>query len=696
MEYSPTAASDRDSSRLSAEARPYRSHRFPACERCRKRKLRCSVDIAGQPCNSCRNASVQCIQPQKEQASSSEAVSQRRESLGHAHANRPAKRRQLRPNDESPGRSNVPGKAQLHYQHNLLSSFQRGHDTSSAAHVSQEETGEASGSKSTMFVGPVMAEDVQMIQNYMSSQGRLQSGSGNRVYDTVSDNPKDPVLCLTVPRRREGLSLNNRPGEKQREILEQILGPFADDVVDIYFEYVHPSFPVMDEEHFLHLYKTGNKSLSAAMVCDLLASSLIYWHRSERLRPHPRPSMQYAWNLAVAALQEEFLAPGMSTIHAALLDLNGRPTTSITGNTITSSRTVGLSHILGLNRDPQTWKISDAEKFMRIRLWWGVLIHDHWSSFAHGTPTLISRNQYDVPIPTVAALITPGRDSSQRIKSAQCFIALCMLTEILGEILPLVYYRRQRASSEVSRLLRRFETDLDNWEECEPAVTVLRDGNDNQSFGGSSSLRLGFLATKMLICRISFRNATHSTEGGLLEARQYSQAVLRGSAISIVTFLCSLKAHRLYEFWSPYSAYHIGSAALIALRCAIEASDPIIAARCKSSLMDLVHWLRNAKEQERWDLADICLATCEGPILRLRDGDVASGLDHTPRGSSSLRPVRPDLGSNVYQGTTTGIDLGVFDQNGYNWGLHTGPSVLDTQNNVNGFEYPWADLWDSF
>lgn len=76
------------------------------------------------------------------------------------------------------------------------------------------------------------------------------------------------------------------------------------------------------------------------------------------------------------ALQEEFLAPGMSTVHAALLDLNGRPTTSITGNTINSGRTVGLSHILGLNRDPWTWKVSESEKNTRVRLWWGVLIHD--------------------------------------------------------------------------------------------------------------------------------------------------------------------------------------------------------------------------------------------------------------------------------------------------------------------------------
>jgi hypothetical protein len=147
-----------------------------------------------------------------------------------------------------------------------------------------------------------------------------------------------------------------------------------------YFAYIHPSFPVMDEKHFLHLYNTRNESLSAALVCDIIASSLVYWHRSEKLQQQPCPDLQYVWNLAVAALQEEFLAPGMSTVHAALLDLNGRPTTSITGNTINCGRTIGLSHILGLNRDPLTWRISEAEKNMRVRLWWGVLIHDRCRS----------------------------------------------------------------------------------------------------------------------------------------------------------------------------------------------------------------------------------------------------------------------------------------------------------------------------
>lgn len=105
--------------------------------------------------------------------------------------------------------------------------------SSSSIAAAPDQT-ETAGSKSSMIVGPVMAEDVQMIETYMSSSNRQQPVTGGQRYDTVSDNPDDPVLYLSVPRRRQGLAANNRPGEKQREILEQILGPLVHDVVALY------------------------------------------------------------------------------------------------------------------------------------------------------------------------------------------------------------------------------------------------------------------------------------------------------------------------------------------------------------------------------------------------------------------------------------------------------------------------------
>jgi hypothetical protein len=112
-------------------------------------------------------------------------------------------------------------------------------------------------------------------------------------------------------------------------------------------------------------------------MCEIYAISLLYWNPSN-LRGHPRPDPDYFWNLAVAALHEEFLNPGLSTIPSALIDLVGRPSLWLTGNAINSGRTIALAHTLGLNRNPRKWRIDPTEQNFRIRVWWGIVIHDRW------------------------------------------------------------------------------------------------------------------------------------------------------------------------------------------------------------------------------------------------------------------------------------------------------------------------------
>jgi hypothetical protein len=144
-----------------------------------------------------------------------------------------------------------------------------------------------------------------------------------------------------------------------------------------YFDRIHPWFPVLEMSTFV-LGVQRRSSVSSALVCDLYAASLIYWHTSPELTRHPPPDIAYSSNLAVAALQEEFLSPRLDTIAAAILHMSSRPVASNTDNVLTSGRAVALSHSLGLNRDPSAWNILDQEKRARVVLWWGVLIHDRW------------------------------------------------------------------------------------------------------------------------------------------------------------------------------------------------------------------------------------------------------------------------------------------------------------------------------
>lgn len=121
--------------------------------------------------------------------------------------------------------------------------------------------------------------------------------------------------------------------------------------------------------------------LPHALVCEVYAVSLVSWHLSEELvaaRRRP-PDVRYIWNLTVSATQEDFMSPSFSTVLACILDLLGRPITSITYNAINVGSTVALAHSLGLNRDPSSWSLNERQKSLRVRAWWGLLIHDYWS-----------------------------------------------------------------------------------------------------------------------------------------------------------------------------------------------------------------------------------------------------------------------------------------------------------------------------
>ncbi|KAB8293982.1 hypothetical protein EYC80_009449 [Monilinia laxa] len=637
-----------DSLSTGNEPRPYRSHKIPACDRCRKGKLRCEANVSNGPCRICRDQGIDCTRSQASKATKgSKRSTPTTNSTGGIAMTSVRSSKRPRISGSNPPISPRPGN---NFRPSLEENAPEQSGLQSPDYSQQEKT--STNARSSMIIGPVIAEDVQLLEQYMATQARPRKSNDKRMYDTVSDNPKDPVIYLSVSRQREGLSSRERPGEKQKEILEQILGPNVDEVVNLY---------------------GSDKSLSPALICDILASSLVYWRLSPILKQFPVPDQRYCWNLAVESLQGDFLAPGLSTLYTALLDLSGRPVVSITGNTLTSGRTVALAHSLGLNRDPSRWRISDHEKNLRTRLWWGVLIHDRWSSFAHGVPAHIRKNEYDVSLPTLDVLLTERDYINSRIGPAECFILLCALTEVLGDILPLLYDRRCRPVTDVNRLLRRLEIDLDEWEESLP-VWAKDQCSTIPQVSGSSSLRLGFLSAKMLLCRVAFHSVTHSSEQCLVEVRAYRQAMLRESAKAITTFLTSLTEQNLNEFWMPYSAYHICSATIILLRCVIDTTDVETAESCKSSLFEVKQWLSWAHTSHHWDLAEICLAQCAEPIDRLNASSHPTATDQVNRGENF---------------SMEGAGEGIGDMGNV-------PMIADIESLMNGFEYPFVDLWEMF
>ena len=72
------------------------------------------------------------------------------------------------------------------------------------------------------------------------------------------------------------------------------------------------------------------------------------------------------------------------------------------------------------------------------------------------------------------------------------------------------------------------------------------------------------------------------------------------------------------------------------LRCALEAEDDSIARDCVASAKSLIDFLRYAKDDLKWDLADICLSQCQAVVktmsnesaLDLRRKNIRSNQDN--------------------------------------------------------------------
>lgn len=137
--------------------------------------------------------------------------------------------------------------------------------------------------------------------------------------------------------------------------------------------------PLLDEVSFRRQFRENKDKISPALLACLYAHMSIYWPYSPALSHQWRPDGRFMWNLANEAVYSELhLAPSMSIITAIMLNIGGRPTTSMIGNGVLLGSAVSMAHSLGLNHNPMNWKIPTSEKLLRMKIWWALLIHDRW------------------------------------------------------------------------------------------------------------------------------------------------------------------------------------------------------------------------------------------------------------------------------------------------------------------------------
>ncbi|KAE8359288.1 fungal-specific transcription factor domain-containing protein [Aspergillus caelatus] len=476
------------------------------------------------------------------------------------------------------------------------------------------------GDNTSHIVSPAVAEDNDVLESYLSTVPDARRRSVIRS-DPNSRRPVRPVLFNTVPRRPLGVSANQSLPATKCELIEKYLEPNVDDVVDLFFHHANICFPIFDEMSFRHVYCTHKENISPALLCNLYANSLIYWENSPTLRSGRHPDIRFIWNQANEALHSElFLSPGISTVMSIILNVCGRPSTSMFGNGGMVGTAVALSNALGLNRDPSNWNIRPMEKKFRIRIWWLVVIHDRWCSLAYGTPLQIHRAQYDVPYPIMDDLCSPNASHSQ-IAAALVFVSLITLTEVLGTYLQHVYkvsestpYPPEMSSVDLERLLTDWEESLSG----DIRRIILRGTHLNAP--GAANFRLAYLAVKLLLRRIQLDldADTMKADDDDTTSPFYTQA--QRAAEEIVHLVKELDESHFRGFWIPVHAFSLTSATTFLLRSGLRRRNSLSNAPLKLA-EDMISTLRSHRDRFSWDLADNCLMTCSDLVEKLSSAE---------------------------------------------------------------------------
>jgi hypothetical protein len=182
--------------------RPYRSHRIPACEHCRKRKIRCNIDIPGKSCRFCRERNDTCNYTQKTTG-----------------VTVPSSRSLKRPRQKYTSTSAL----------SLM-----GTEKNPAHSPNVDST---SLTKSSLMMNPPMAEDIAVLEQYLSSRAP-EGRAPTKPYSTISNASGNPIIYLSIPQLRKGAKTVIDPGRTQRDIVEQILGPYTSEVRKLYLRHI--------------------------------------------------------------------------------------------------------------------------------------------------------------------------------------------------------------------------------------------------------------------------------------------------------------------------------------------------------------------------------------------------------------------------------------------------------------------------
>ncbi|KAJ5238830.1 transcriptional regulator family: Fungal Specific TF [Penicillium chermesinum] len=599
---------------MQSEERPYKSHVKPACLPCRRRKSRCKLEPTTTACLMCRAHGTECSFPAEKRRKTAPRTPRRRNYEGNASAS------------ETP----VPGtETALAPDIGVLrNASSRNHPFSSPTvrnmhQPARSEWGPPPGAQETPLsleaeddnphiVGPAVVDDSHVLADYLSG---FSGSRGIRSIQPIQPGCSSPIVFTKVQKRPVGIMLNSNPALHKLQIVEKLIEPWSSHMVDLYFQKINNCFPLLDEANFRSQYANAKDRISPALLANLYGHMVAFWRCHDELSQARRPDDRFIWNIAGETIFSELhLSPGISTITAILLNLGGRPTTSMIGNGIILGSAMALCYALGLNRNPLPWDIPLSEKQQRMK-----------------------RAQSDVPLPTIELLQASNEGSPTR--ALEVFIALVNLTTVLDHCLEYVYNINSEGPT------KNLDLELNRWiESLTGNVRKIIIRGTCLEIPGASNLRLAYLVIKLLLRRFELDRERQRPDHDPEDLANYLIAARR-SAEDIVVLVQELEDWQLADFWLPIASFTFVTTVTFLIRCALETDQSSTGLAQSPSLLMARDFLNSLSQHQRrvgWDLADLCLAQHSEVVNKLL---TSVPVDHAFNDANieTRQPFMPDM-----------------------------------------------------
>ncbi|RAL05303.1 Zn(II)2Cys6 transcription factor [Aspergillus ibericus CBS 121593] len=437
-------------------ARRYRS--TVACHSCRQRKVRCSLNVTGVPCIRCAQDHADCV------------VDARNERVRNSRRHVPTRQR--------PSPSNSPS--------NRVGVYPGGGNIVHPSPRTETMTGSRNSESGERFT--IQDEERNGLEIAEAALGNPER-AGQVPFYTGDKTGITSTLTLCTP----GESLPRHlliPSHAPTSLLEEdrayltSKGVFSlpgeeacNSLLQAYFCHVHPIMPVIEADHILHFFRTGRlREYNLLLVWSVffVAVNFVPYNICELEGYESRKTMKAAmYSRAKCMYDNGGERNKIVLLQASLLlgfwhsevDEHGQPW-YWTGLSVT------LCQILGLHRDPDAARyntsISDRQRHLWRRLWWTCFFRDRWLSLTLGRPLRIDLDDCDVPMPSVADMLSDLPDVSEPIVAtfiphdlpllAEYWVRLIEMSRLLGAVLTM-NYKTIRPKSSMGRV-EALEADI--------------------------------------------------------------------------------------------------------------------------------------------------------------------------------------------------------------------------------------------